>query len=293
MPIAQQTVDIGTDVDRIADSLESLQITWLNGIAAIALLIAGIVAARLARKSIRALGERTDIASPQVFVTSARLVFYGIVIYTISAALGILGFEVLPLLGMLGIATVVVALGLRPLFENFAAGITLQTRRPFDTGDQVLLLDFEGTVRDVNARTVVIDTMDGEVVHLPNRLVLESPIVNFTAADRRRSILDVGLDYGTDLARAEEIIRATVIATGGVAAEPAVRVFVHTFDDSTINAAIWFWHQPDIAGAWAVRHAVALEVKRALDDAGISIAFPQRVQWQMGPLPEVSAVSPE
>ena len=62
-----------------------------------------------------------------------------------------------------------------------------------------MLLENEGTVRDVNARAVLVETTDGELVHLPNRLVLESVITNFTAVESRRSILDVGLDYDTDL----------------------------------------------------------------------------------------------
>ncbi len=279
MAMSFQTIDVGTDVDRIADSLESVQITWVTALAALAVFITGIIVARLARRSIRTLGERTDIASPQVFVVAGRLVFYGIMLYSISAALGFLGFEVIPFVSMLGLATIVLALGLRPLFENFAAGVTLQTRRPFDPGDQVLLLGSEGTVRDVNARTVVVETMDGEIVHLPNRMVLDNPITNFTAVESRRSILDVGLDYATDLPRAEEVMRAAVRDTPGVVARPEVCVFVHTFDDSTINAAIWFWHEPEIPTAWAVRHAVAVNVKRAFNEAGITIAFPQRVHW--------------
>jgi small-conductance mechanosensitive channel len=180
---------------------------------------------------------------------------------------------------MLGIATIVLALGLRPLFENFAAGVTLQTRRPFEPGDQVSLVGTEGTVREVNARTVLVETLAGEHVHVPNRAVLNNPIVNYTAGNARRSILDVGLEYSTDLAQAATVIRHALSETPGVKDDPAPAVYVHTFGDSTINAALWFWHGPQIETAWAVRHHVALNVKQALDQAGITIAFPQRVLW--------------
>ncbi len=130
MAISFQTIDVGTDVGEIANSLESVQITWLTSLTALAVFIAGIIAARLARRSIKALGERTDLASPQVFVVSSRVAFYAIVLYAFGAALGVLGFEVVPFVSMLGLATIVLVLGLRPLFENFAAGVTLQTRRP-------------------------------------------------------------------------------------------------------------------------------------------------------------------
>lgn len=278
--LAPQSLDPTPDLNRIADSLESVQITWLNGLAALAALIAGIIIARIARSSIRALGERTDLGSPQTFRVGGRFAFYGIILYAIGAAMGLLGFDVVPFLSMLGLATVVLALGLRPLFENIAAGITLQTRRPFDVGDQVLLLGSEGTVREVNGRSTVVETTDGELVHIPNRQVLDSSITNFTAVESRRSTLDIGLDYDTDLGHAEEVMLAAARETPGVRPQPEVRVFVYTFADSTINAAVWFWHEPEISAAWAVRHAVAVKVKRALDDAGITIAFPQRVLWR-------------
>ena len=83
-----QVVDLGPEVDRIADTLESIQITWVSGLAAGVVFIAGLVAARLARRSIRALGERTQLASPQLFLMGGRIVFYVIVLYALSASMG-------------------------------------------------------------------------------------------------------------------------------------------------------------------------------------------------------------
>ncbi len=52
------------------------------------------------------------------------------------------------------------------------------------------------------------------------------------------------------------------------------------FGVSTINARVRFWHEPRIRAGWTTRHDVALSIKRALDEHGIVIAFPQRVLWQ-------------
>ena len=278
--VLYQTGDVSEDVGRIAESLENVQITWATGLAALTVFVLGIVAARLARRAIRNLGERTNLASPETFKLSARIVFYAIAIAGASAALGVVGFDVLPLLSTFGIVAIVVAIGLQPFIENFAAGVTLQTRRPFEAGDQVRLMGAEGTVRDITARTVVVESLSGELVHLPNRKVLDDAIVVFTAHPTRRSTLDVGLDYGSDLAQAERVMRQVVATTPGVAAEPAVAVYFHEFGDSTINASIWFWHAPTFLEAWAARHQVAINVKRALDDEGMTIAFPQRVLWR-------------
>ncbi len=275
-----QTVDVGTDVDRIADNLESIQVTWVTGLTALAVVIVGVVVARLARSAIRKLGEQTDVASAEAFRLAGRIAWYAIVMFAVGAALGVLGFDVLPLISALGVVAVIIALGIQPFVQNFTAGVTLQSQRPFEAGDHVALLGVEGAVLEISARSVIVESVGGEIVHLPNRSVLDNPIVNYTAPPVRRSTIEIGLDYATDLARAESTIRNAVQNTAGVAEAPAAQVFVHEFADSTIDASVWFWHAPQIPEAWAVRHRVALNVKRAVDNAGITIAFPQRVLWK-------------
>jgi hypothetical protein len=89
---------------------------------------------------------------------------------------------------------------------------------------------------------IVVARTARRVVHLPNRLVLESPIIDFTAVDWWRSILGVGLDYGTDLARAEEVIRTAlhrVPTAGAVANGPVARGFDGTARMTASGAGDW------------------------------------------------------
>jgi small-conductance mechanosensitive channel len=277
-PAVMQNVDPG-DLDQIAESLERVQVTWATGLTALAVFAIGIVLARIARRAILKLGERTPGASRDAWKFAARIAFYLIFLFSIVSALGVLGFDVVPWVSALGVLAIVLAIGLQPLMENFAAGVTLQTRRPFESGDQIRVLDVDGTVLDITSRTVLIETVGGEHVHVPNRKVLDNVFTVYTAKEIRRSTLDVGLEYSTDLARAADLIRATAAGSRGVAPEPPVTVYIYEFDDSTINASIWFWHEPGLQNGWEVRHRVAVDVKRALDAAGITIAFPQRVLW--------------
>jgi small-conductance mechanosensitive channel len=66
-------------------------------------------------------------------------------------------------------------------------------------------------------------------------------------------------------------------ATPRVSAEPELEVLVHEFVDSTINAAVRYWHDPTLRSGWTTHHDVAVSVKDALDVNGIEIASPQRV----------------
>ncbi|MDJ0952324.1 MAG: mechanosensitive ion channel family protein [Acidimicrobiia bacterium] len=269
-----------SELEQIADSLEPLNLDWLSLAVAAAVFLISIILARLARRGLRRLAGRVEIGSPALWAASARISSWLILFFGVVGSLRVLGIDFLPLMAGLGVAAVVVAVALRPFLENFAAGLTLQLQRPIDIGDQVSVRQIEGEVSELTARTVVIRTMDGRVVHIPNSTVIESAITNFTASAQRRSVIDVGLAYDTDLALAVSIMIEAVAAAPGVNNEPPPEAFIHEFADSTINAQVRFWHEPQIRAGWTIRHEVAVAIKRALDASGIEIAFPQRVLWR-------------
>ena len=275
-----QTEAQSSELEQIADSLEPLNLDWLSLGIAIVVFIASIVLARFARRGLRQLAGRVDIGSPALWAASARISSWLIVFFGLVGSLRVLGIDFIPLMAGLGVAAVIVAVALRPFLENFAAGLTLQLQRPIEVGDQISVAGVEGEVKELTARTVVIRTMDGRTVHIPNSTVLESPITNFTDGPQRRSVIDVGLAYDTNLAEAVEVMISAVAAAPGVIHEPLPEAFIHEFADSTINARVRFWHEPQIRAGWTIRHEVAVAIKRALDERDIEIAFPQRVLWQ-------------
>lgn len=213
--------------------------------------------------------------------SAADVVTRGVGWLVVAAAvfwsLSMLGLRVGPLFGALGIGGLAVAFAAQSILANFLASIILQVRRPFRRGDQVSTNDCEGTVESINFRTVALRTYDGERVMVPCADVLSQPIVNHTTLGRRRTTLEVGVAYHTDLEEARKVLLDRVRHTEGVLERPPCEVWVKEFDDSAITLAVRYWHPPDIASLWRVRSHVAVGVKRALDEAGIEIPFPQRV----------------
>jgi small conductance mechanosensitive channel len=190
--------------------------------------------------------------------------------------LSLVGVRLSPLVGALGIGGVALAFAAQAILANFLGSIILQVRRPFRRGDQISTGSSEGTVVDVNFRTVVLRTFDGERVLVPCTEVLNHPIVNHTALGRRRTTLDVGVGYNSDLEHARKVLLAAVETVDGVLDRPSPEVWVKAFGESSIALAVRFWHAPDTATLWRVRSAVAVATKQALDDAAISLPFPQR-----------------
>jgi small-conductance mechanosensitive channel len=163
------------------------------------------------------------------------------------------------------------------ILANFLASIIIQLRHPFRRGDQVEAGGCEGTVDDVNFRTVVLRTFDGQRVMVPCSQVLTQPIVNHTTLGRRRTTVSVGVAYDADLDQARAVLLDALRHAEGVLDRPPPEAWVESFGDSGIQIALRFWHAPDIASLWRVRNGVTIAAKRALDGAGIAIPFPQRV----------------
>lgn len=119
--------------------------------------------------------------------------------------------------------------------------------------------------------------MDGERVLIPAAKVLDEPIVNYTARPRRRTTLEIGVDYDADLRSACQVLHDAALGAEGVLAHPQPEVLVAGFGESSIDLAVRFWHGPMIGEMWKARSEVAIAAKDALDRAGIDIPFPQRV----------------
>lgn len=280
MAVKPAQTDTDVDTDALADAFAGDGIDGWSWATAGFVLAGGIVAATILKWLItRVLERRVDAALAALV---GRLVGYAVMVFALVYSLESLGVAIGPLLGALGIIGIALAFAFRDILENFIAGILLQLQRPFTYGDQVAINDFEGTVRDVGARLVTITTPDGETVKIPASTVIKSDINNYTEHGLRRTTVDVGVAYGTDLAVAGEVLAAAVAGADGVVGTPPAEVLVDGFGDSSIDFVVRFWHLPTIAEHWRTKSNVALAVDAALRDAGITIPFPQRTLWFPG-----------
>lgn len=205
-----------------------------------------------------------------------RMVGYVVVAFGLVYALDSLGIAIGPLLGALGVVGIALAFALQSLLEDFVAGVLLQVRRPFTRGDEIQSLDYEGEILSIDSRTMTIRTPDGETVMLPNAEVIKHPIVNLSSYGRRRTTIEVGVAYGTDIDRAAAIARSALVEVKGVLASPAPVAQAMRFGPSSVDLALLYWHHPSIADEWKIRHDALTAVAQALARADITIPFPQR-----------------
>jgi small conductance mechanosensitive channel len=246
---------------------------WIKAGAVFAL---GLVAAGLFRRALRRRLHQEEF-QPEASLVVGRFLALAVTLAAFFISLSLLGIRLGPAIGAIGIGGIAVALAAQTMLSDLIAAILLQIRRPFRRGDQIESNEHDGRVEEVNFRTVVLRSFDGQRVYLPASKVLNGPIVNYTVLGRRRSTLEIGLGYDTDLDDATGLLVDTLGRVEGVHRRPSPEVMVREFGESSITVELLYWHEPDNATTRRVRSAVVMAAKRALDDAGIEIPFPQRV----------------
>ncbi|MGI9666766.1 MAG: mechanosensitive ion channel family protein [Acidimicrobiia bacterium] len=250
-------------------------LTLAELIIAAAIVVVAAFVARAVRRRIRHYLAGQDGVEDYVAPLAGRIAGWTIMIFGILIALGVLGFDLAPVMLFLLIVIGILALSGRGILENFASGLMLQIRGPFRPEDRIDVAGYAGVVKEINARAVVVETSDRRTVHVPNRDVLNNPIVNYTEYESRRSDVEVGIGYADDIERARQVALEVMAGVPTVLAEPAPIVFVSELGDSAVILTLEFWHTDD--DRTRARSGVTEAVKIAFDSAGIDMPFPQQV----------------
>ncbi len=232
--------------------------------------LVGWILAHFTRKAVLALVRRVPNVTETVVQFAARFAYYVVLLLGIGLALAFLGANVQPLLGIVIIAVVVAVLVLRGVADNFAAGVLIQTRQTVKVGDEVQVEGpdglLTGVVSELNSRSILMTTVDGRTVHVPNAKLLADPIVNHSTQGRRRSDVQVRLERSAPLPELTARVTDAVAATPGVLDAPGVRALVTSVSPERVTLRVQFWHPP-LDGV-PVTSAVVAGVAAAVDDAG-------------------------
>jgi small conductance mechanosensitive channel len=117
-----------------------------------------------------------------------------------------------------GIGVIGLAFGFafQDIAANFLSGIILAFREPFKRGDIIETKDVMGTVTKTNLRDTVIETFQGAKVYIPNKDFLQHSFYNYSALEKRRIDLVVGVSYADDLEKVEDVVLSAIKNLEGV-----------------------------------------------------------------------------
>ena len=205
------------------------------------IVIAGFTLSKITSKLIKTiLGKSNfDISLIRFLERSAKV---AINVLTIIIALGILGIPTTGLIAGVSAVAAAIALALQGSLSNIAGGIFILITRPIKTGDFVDIAGSSGTVKDIQLIHTVLITTDNKEIIMPNSVVVNSTVINYSNSENRRVDLVFSISYESDARLAEDIIFRTAMAhkfTLTEPAEPFVRESAHSASSIEITARIW------------------------------------------------------
>ncbi|MBT8103391.1 MAG: mechanosensitive ion channel [Gammaproteobacteria bacterium] len=215
---------------------------------------------------------------PDVIYVLKRIVFFAFLILVVITALGLLGIPITAFAFATGALAIGVGFGAQNIINNFISGWILMAERPIRIGDFIELDNATGVVEMVGTRSTRIRRSDGVHMLVPNSLLLERTVVNWTLIDMEiRTTVRVGVAYGSPVKKVAEFMLQAVTEQPETKAEPEASVVFEDFGDNALIFDAFFWC--DVGGERAlreIRSAIRFRISELFEDNDIVIAFPQR-----------------
>ncbi|EDY84740.1 transporter, MscS family [Verrucomicrobiia bacterium DG1235] len=240
-------------------------------IAAIAILIAGFIAARITSNLLTKLCAKRniDITLSRFFASTSRLL---VVALFAILAINKIGVEITPFIALLGASAFGLSLAVQGPVSNYGAGIVLIITRPFKVDDTLTIHGITGLVQAVNLGNTQLLTEDGQEVTIPNRKILGEILTNSFALLVVEGV--VGVDYACDPELAINAVKEAIASINRVSKEKLPQVGIQAFGDSAIEIGYRYWIPT--SNYYSIQYEVNLAVFKSLKQTGISIPFPQR-----------------
>ncbi len=181
------------------------------------------------------------------------------------------------LLAGAGVVGLAIGLAFQEPILNVFSGIVMSVREPFKIGDVIKSNGYFGTIEKISLRSTKLKKFSGEDVVIPNKLVVQNPIENYTMTNFRRVEIKCGVGYGDDLELVERVAIKAIEQDVDYDDSKPVELFFEEFGSSSINFELRFWLNMSEQKNYLNFKSKAIKaLKKHFDENDISIPFPIR-----------------
>jgi len=253
-------------------------VTVATVITVLIIVVVTLVASRLVRRGIaRAIAQRVGHEGTMSAING--LVHYLVLVVGLSIGLQTLGIDLTALFAAGAVFAVGIGFAMKNIAENFVSGVILLGERSIRPGDVLAVEGRTVKVMRMGIRATIVQTRDGEEIIMPNTLLVQNPVTNYTLAEQAiRTRVAVGVVYGSDMRVVAEALneaaRAVAREVPEIADDRDPEVLMVQFGDNAVEFELAVW----TTDPWRVRlmrSHVAQRVWWTLKERGVTIAFPQ------------------
>lgn len=211
----------------------------------------------------------------------ARIAQIAIIITGLVVSLDILNLNhtVSSLLAGAGIIGIILGFALQDITANFISGIYITFKKPFDIGHTIKTNDYIGNVEQIHLRSTTIRTFSGLHLIIPNRDIIQKPLINYSLTRERRIELVVYIEGHADIEKAVQSIYTAMSAITYFYPGKPVEIYFNDFRDNAIQLDVWFWiDNHGLPGYKIARHDAIAAVMKGLNEAGVRLALPVTIK---------------
>lgn len=261
----------------IKDIIDSAVSFGLKLIAAFLIYFVGAWVIRRVKAILRRSFERrkTDAAIAS-FVQSITSIALTIILVIIS--IGTLGIDTSSIAALLTGGGLAIGMALNGTMQNFAGGLMILVFKPFKAGDYIEAQGHGGTVSEVNITSTKLTTVDNRVIIIPNGILSNDVINNYSSRQVRRLDINIGVEYGSSSAETKELLMSLIrsderslTAEQGAPADPFVAL--SALNESAVEFTIRIWVKSE--NYWGLKFDLTEKIYNELPKHGIMFPFPQ------------------
>jgi small conductance mechanosensitive channel len=260
------------DLDQIVQIVIDLSVRYsFQVLAAVAILVLGVICARVAGGFIeRSLARTTiEVHLQRLLIRAGKVL---VLLFTAILALDKFGVQVTALVAGISVAGVAASFALQGVLGNLAAGLSIMLSRHFRIGDYIEIGTVKGQVQAIDLTMTVLQTLEDARVIVPNRKIVGEIVHNYSR--ERRVTLNVQVGYSEDLDRAIRIVREVLEANPLIVKSPPPDVGITRLADSGIQITLRPWCKAE--DFWPVHYEIYRALVARFREEQIEIPYPQR-----------------
>ena len=233
-------------------------------------IIISIILVSLTRKAL--LRKKVDPSLVDFIARCVRLLIYA---FTLLAAMSALHISITGIVAFFSAAAAAVALALKDRLNDIASGIVILFTKPFVTGDFIEFTKYSGFVQKIDVMHTNIRTYDGTNVIIPNSVISNAEVNNYTAHPQIRVTITVPIPYDANIKQVQALLTDVIEHTGLVIDDENYpkKVRLEKFGESALEFTVRCYCE--YKDYWTVYYALMEGIKNTLDENKIAIPYNQ------------------